>query len=209
MHIVRRSSHYDCQWSQGPWHYWFLQVFLQWFPWNFHYLVCIPGWEGHLWKSLQTPTRLLENRWRSHQDHEGDNLSKNSANQFHSWQRCSQLWILQPISSSQIIGIRPGAPFPFFAGKVQFRGALSNALTHNRLKDLEPDVDMTLLADWQIIPFVNTPFIQWWSEWQEHIFRRVANLYCITLNENYQTADDEVQNQTCSLCCITMFFIYF
>jgi hypothetical protein len=36
----------------------------------------------------------------------------------------------------------------FFVGKVQFREALNSALSYSWLKDLEPDVDMTLLADW-------------------------------------------------------------
>jgi hypothetical protein len=103
------------------------------------------------------------------------------------------------------LGFGQVPPLPFFVGKVQFREALNSALSYDRLKDLESDTDMTLLADWQIIPFVITPFTQWWSEWQEHIFCRAANLYCIALKENYQAADDEVQNQTCSLCCITTF----
>jgi len=67
---------------------------------------------------------------------------------------------------------------------------------------------MKALADWQVVPFTTTPFTQWWSEWQEHIFYKAANLYCIAPNENYQAADNEVQNQTYSLCCIIMFFIY-
>ena len=82
--------------------------------------------------------------------------------------------------------------FPFFAGKVQFRGTIGNALSYDRLKDLEPNVDMALLTDWQIASFVTTPFTQWWSEWQEHIFCKAANLYCIVLNEDYQAADNEV-----------------
>ena len=100
-------------------------------------------------------------------------------------------------------------PSPFFVGKVQFRGVLNGSLSYNWLKDLKPDVDMALLADWQITPFVTTPFIQWWSEWQEHIFCRAANIYCITLNENYQATGDEVQNQTYFPHCIIMSFIYF
>ena len=62
------------------------------------------------------------------------------------------------------LGFGQVPPLPFFVGKVQFRGALNNALSYNRLKDLELDVDMALLADWQITPFVTTSFIQWWSE---------------------------------------------
>ena len=85
-------------------------------------------------------------------------------------------------------------PFPFFASKVQFRGALDNSsLSYSRLKDLEPDVDMTLLADWQIAPFATNSFIQGWSEWQEHIFCKSANLYCIALDNNYQSGEHEVQ----------------
>ena len=98
-------------------------------------------------------------------------------------------------------------PFPFFASKVQFRGVLDNSsLSYSRLKDLEPDVDMTLLADWQIAPFAATTFIQWWSEWQEHIFCKSANLYCMALNGNYRTTDNEVQNQPYSPCCTVIFF---
>ena len=50
-------------------------------------------------------------------------------------------------------------PSLFFVGKVQFREALNSALSYSRLKDLESDVDMTLLADWQIAPFAATSFI--------------------------------------------------
>ena len=63
------------------------------------------------------------------------------------------------------LGFGQVPPFLFFVGKVQFRGALNGALSYSRLKDLEPNVDMTLLANWQIAPFATTPFIQWWSEW--------------------------------------------
>ena len=65
-----------------------------------------------------------------------------------------------PSVAARQLGFGQVPPFPFFVGKVQFRGALSNALTYDRLKDLEPDVDMALLTDWQITPFVTTPFIQ-------------------------------------------------
>jgi hypothetical protein len=110
-----------------------------------------------------------------------------------------------PSVAARQLGFGQVPPFPFFVGKVQFRGALNGALSYDRLKDLEPDVDMTLLTDWQIAPFTTTPFIQWWSEWQEHIFCKSANLYCIALNENYQAVDDEVQNQPCSPCYIIIF----
>ena len=46
------------------------------------------------------------------------------------------------------LGFGQVPPLPFFIGKVQFRGALNSALSYGRLKDLEPDVDMTLLTDW-------------------------------------------------------------
>ena len=52
---------------------------------------------------------------------------------------------------------------------------------------------MTLLANWQIAHFATTPFIQWWSEWQEHIFCKSANLYCMALDNNYQSGENEVQ----------------
>jgi len=114
-----------------------------------------------------------------------------------------------PSVAARQLGFGQVPPSPFFVGKVQFRGVLNSALSYGRLKDLEPDVDMALLADWQITPFVTTPFIQWRSECQEHIFCRAANIYCITLNENYQAAGDEVQNQTYFPHCIIMSFIYF
>ena len=90
-----------------------------------------------------------------------------------------------PSIAAKQLGFSQVPPSPFFVGKVQFRGVLNSALSYGRLKDLEPDVDMALLADWQITPFVITSFIQWWSEWQEHIFCRTVNLYCLALNENY------------------------
>ena len=103
------------------------------------------------------------------------------------------------------LGFGQVPPSLFFVGKVQFRGALNNALTYDRLKDLEPNVDMAFLANWQITPFATTLFTQWWSEWQEHIFCKAANLYYIALNENYLAAENEVRNQTHLFCCIIMF----
>ena len=105
------------------------------------------------------------------------------------------------------LGFSQVPPLPFFVGKFQFRGALNSALSYDRLKNLEPEVDVKALADWQVVPFITTPFIQWWSEWQEHIFCKTVNLYCIALNENYQAANNEVQNQTHSLCRTIMFSI--
>jgi hypothetical protein len=84
-----------------------------------------------------------------------------------------------PSVAARQLGFGQVPPLLFFVGKVQFRGALNSALSYDRLKYLEPNVDMALLADWQIIPFVTTPFTQWWSEWQHHIFCRAANLYCM------------------------------
>ena len=70
-----------------------------------------------------------------------------------------------PSVAARQLGFGQVPLFPFFVGKVQFRGALNNALTYDRLKDLEPDVDMAFLANWQITPFATTLFTQWWSEW--------------------------------------------
>ena len=97
-----------------------------------------------------------------------------------------------PSTAARQLGIGQVPPLPFFVGKVQFRGAISNALFYDQLEDLEPNIDMTLLTDWQIAPFITTPFTHWWSEWQEHLFCRAADLYCIALNENYQAANNEV-----------------
>ena len=98
-----------------------------------------------------------------------------------------------PSVAARQLGFGQVPPSLFFAGKVQFKGTLGNALCYSQLKDLEPDVNMTFLADWQIAPFATTPFIQWWSEWQEHIFYKSANLYCIALDNNYQSGENEVQ----------------
>ena len=65
-----------------------------------------------------------------------------------------------PSVAARQLGFGQTPPSPFFVGKVQFRGVLNSALSYGRLKDLEPDVDMTPLADWQTAPFATTPFIQ-------------------------------------------------
>ena len=83
-------------------------------------------------------------------------------------------------------------PLPYFADKVQGRNPIGKALAYNRLKSLEPVIDTTQLADWQVAPLTTIPFTQWWSEWQEHLFCRSLNVYCIALDENYQGANDEV-----------------
>jgi len=87
-------------------------------------------------------------------------------------------------------------PFPYFADKVQARNLIGNALAYNWLKNLEPDTDMTQLADCQVAPFTTIPFVQWWSEWQEHLFCGSLKIYCIALDENYQSADNEVNTET-------------
>ena len=45
------------------------------------------------------------------------------------------------------LGFGQVPPLSFFAGEVQFRGTIGKALSYDRLKDLEPNVDMALLAD--------------------------------------------------------------
>ena len=55
-------------------------------------------------------------------------------------------------------------PLLYFADKVQARNPIGNALTYYRLKSLEPVIDMTQLADWQIVPLTTIPFVQWWLE---------------------------------------------
>ena len=97
-----------------------------------------------------------------------------------------------PSVEAKQLGFGQVPPLFFFADKVQIREVISDALAYNRLKNLEPDVDTTQLADWQIMPFSTTPFTQWWSEWQEHLFCKSVNLYRIALNENYQATNDEV-----------------
>jgi len=53
-----------------------------------------------------------------------------------------------PSMAARQLGFGQVPPFLFFASKVQFRGTLNNALSYDRLKNLEPDVNMILLADW-------------------------------------------------------------
>ena len=113
-----------------------------------------------------------------------------------------------PSTAAKQLGLGQVPPLPFFAGKVQFRGAISNALSYDRLKDLEPNIDMTLLADWQIAPFITIPFTQWWSEWQEHLFCRSVNLYCIAMNNNYQAAEDEVQIKSILMTFHNIFYLH-
>ena len=112
MHIIQRSSHNDRQWSQNFRHHWFLQMLLSRICWRFYHLVCIPRWKYQLLEPLQIPAWFLEDWWRCYKEHEGNDFPKNLANQFHIWQRNSQLWILQPFSSSQIIGIWSSATPP-------------------------------------------------------------------------------------------------
>ena len=82
------------------------------------------------------------------------------------------------------------------------RNPIGNALAYNRLKSLEPVIDVTLLADWQAAPLTTIPFAQWWSEWQEHLFCGSLKIYCIALDENYQGTDDEVHTKI-FFCCIS------
>ena len=64
-----------------------------------------------------------------------------------------------PSTAARQLGLGQVPPLPFFAVKVQFREAINNALSYDRLKNLEPNIDMALLADWQITSFTTTPFI--------------------------------------------------
>jgi len=82
---------------------------------------------------------------------------------FTSGKEISSYEFYNPSIVARQLGFGQVPPFPIFAGKVQFRGTIGNALSYDRLKDLEPNVDMALLTDWQIASFVTTPFTQWWS----------------------------------------------
>jgi hypothetical protein len=115
---------------------------------------------------------------------------------FTSGKEVSTFEFYNPSTVARQLGLGQVPPLPFFAGKVQFRGAISNALSYDRLKDLEPNIDMTLLANWKIAPFTTIPFTQWWSEWQEHLFCKSVNLYCTALNNSYQAAENEVQTKS-------------
>ena len=67
---------------------------------------------------------------------------------------------------------------------------------------------MSLLADLQIVPFTTTPFTQWRSEWQEHIFCKSVNLYCIAMNNNYQTGENEVQTKSTFAIFLSTFYLH-
>ena len=101
-----------------------------------------------------------------------------------------------PSVAARQLGFVQVPPLFYFADMVQARNPISTALTYNRLKSLEPVINMTQLADWQIAPLTTIPFVQWWSEWQEHLFCGSLKIYCIALDENYQSADDEVNTKT-------------
>jgi len=58
------------------------------------------------------------------------------------------------------VGFAQVPPFPYFANKVQAKNPIGNALAYNRLKSLEPVIDMTQLADWQAAPLTAIPFAQ-------------------------------------------------
>ena len=114
-----------------------------------------------------------------------------------------------PSVAARQLGFVQVPPLFYFADMVQARNPISTALTYNRLKSLEPVIDMTQLADWQIAPLTTIPFVQWWSEWQDDLFCGSLKVYCITLDENYQSADDEVNTENflavfhfASLLCI-------
>ena len=64
---------------------------------------------------------------------------------------------------------------------------------------------MTLLDNWQIAPFATTPFTQWWSEWQEHIFCKSANLYCMALDNNYPSGENEVKIKIAPIISLNIF----
>jgi len=113
-----------------------------------------------------------------------------------------------PSTAAKQLGLGQVPPLPFFVGKVQFRGAISNALSYDRLKDLEPNIDITLLADWQIAPFTTIPFTQRWSEWQEHLFCKSVNLYCTTVNNSFQAPEDEVQTKSTLMTFHDIFYLH-
>ena len=97
-------------------------------------------------------------------------------------------------------------PLFYFVDKVQARNPIDTALTYNRLKNLEPDVDMSQLADWQVALLTTIPFTQWWSEWQEHLFCGSLKVYCIALDKNYQGADNEVNTENFFLFILILYY---
>ena len=69
-----------------------------------------------------------------------------------------------PSMVAKQLGFVQVPPLLYFADMVQVRNPIGTALTYNRLKNLEPIIDMTQLADWQVAPLTAIPFVQWWSE---------------------------------------------
>ena len=124
-----------------------------------------------------------------------------------SWERPYLQEFCLPISPLERVRLAMSSatqvpPLFYFADKVQARNPIGTALTYNRLKNLEPDVDMSQLADLQVAPLTTIPFTQWWSEWQDHLFCGSLKVYCIALDENYQGVDDEVNTEKNFSCCI-------
>jgi len=71
----------------------------------------------------------------------------NFANQLHSCKDIPSFEFYNPSVAARQLGFGQVPPLLFFIGKVQFRGALNSALSYDRLKNLEPDVDITILDD--------------------------------------------------------------
>ena len=116
-----------------------------------------------------------------------------------------------PLVAARQLGFGEVPPQPYFAYKVQTRDAIKNGLTYNRLKMLEPDTSTIQFANLQIMPFTTVPFVQWWSEWQDHIFCESVGSYCIILDEDYEGDDDAVCIITIPLDLSThnIFLLYF
>ena len=192
MHIFRWGRHSDCQWSQYPWHNWFFKCFYNGFSENSTIWFAYHDNDAN----YENPFKLQLNSWKD------DEYATNSMKEiispiilpanFTSGKDAPTFELYYPSVKARQLGFGQMPPFPFFANKVQSWEAISDALSYSRMKDLVPNIDTTLLADWQIAPFATTYFTQWWSEWQEHRFCRTINHYCIALNENYQAANDEV-----------------
>jgi len=186
MHIIRRSCYNDCQ-----------LISTVWFAYQDEKVI------------YENPFKFQLDSWKT--DEEATKIMKEIVSprilpiNFTAGKDIPSYEFYNPSVAARQLGFGQVPPSPFFVGKVQFRGALNGALSYDRLKDLEPSADMALLADWQITPFVTTPFIQWWSECQEHRFCRVASLYCTALNENYQAGEDELQTKLSPTMSLNIF----
>ena len=161
MHIIQRSSHNDRNDPKTLGIIDFFKCFYQGF-----------AEDSIIWfayhdenTSYENPFKFQLDSWKTDEDATKSMKEMISPRilptNFTSGNKIPSYKFYNPSVATRQLGFGQVPSFPFFAGKVQFRGTIGNALSYDRLKDLEPSVDMALLADWKVASFATTPFTQW------------------------------------------------